>query len=188
MRGLGLADCANKKVEELSKGMQQKLQFAVAAINEPELLILDEPFSGLDPVNQEVLKNILLEIKGQGRTIILSTHVLSEAEKLCDSIILINKGKVIIDGPLDGIKRRFSTGSVLVELEGDDSFVGSLPIVAAIERNQKRLQIILKDDADPQQLLVELVDRSKVRLFEIQVPSLHEIFIKLVSQGNGQNS
>ncbi len=185
---VGLADCANKKVEELSKGMQQKLQFAVAAINEPELLILDEPFSGLDPVNQEVLKNILLEIKGQGRTIILSTHVLSEAEKLCDSIILINKGKVIIDEPLDGIKRQFSTGSVLVELEGDDSFVGNLPIVAAIERNQRRLQIILKDNADPQQLLVELVNRSKVRAFEIQVPSLHEIFIKLVSKVNGQNS
>jgi ABC-2 type transport system ATP-binding protein len=185
---VGLPECANKKVEELSKGMQQKLQFAVAAINEPELLILDEPFSGLDPVNQEVLKNILLEIKGQGRTIILSTHVLSEAEKLCDSIILINKGRTVIDGPLDGIKRRFSTGSVLIELDGDDSFVGSLPIVAAIERNQRRLQIILKDNADPQQLLVELVNRSKVRSFEIQVPSLHEIFIKLVSKGNGQSS
>jgi ABC-2 type transport system ATP-binding protein len=185
---VGLADCANKKVEELSKGMQQKLQFAVAVINEPDLLILDEPFSGLDPVNQEVLKNILLEIKKQGKTIILSTHVLSEAEKLCDSIILINKGKTIIDGPLDQIKRQFSTGSVLVELDGDDSFVGNLPIVAAIEKNQRRLQVILKDNVDPQQLLVELVNRAKVRSFEIQVPSLHEIFIKLVSQGNGQNS
>lgn len=185
---VGLADCANKKVEELSKGMQQKLQFAVAVINEPDLLILDEPFSGLDPVNQEVLKNILLEIKKQGKTIILSTHVLSEAEKLCDSIILINKGKTIIDGPLDQIKRQFSTGSVLVELDGDDSFVGNLPIVAAIEKNQRRLQVILKDNVDPQQLLVELVNRAKVRSFEIQTPSLHEIFIKLVSQGNGQNS
>jgi ABC-2 type transport system ATP-binding protein len=182
---VGLADWANKKVEELSKGMQQKLQFAVAAINEPDLLILDEPFSGLDPVNQEVVKNILLEIKGQGKTIILSTHVLSEAEKLCDSIILINKGRTIIDGPLESIKRRFSTGSVLVELEGDDSFLGSLPIVAAVDKNQKRLQIILKDGADPQQLLAELVGKVRVRLFEIQMPSLHEIFIKLVSQGNG---
>ena len=111
--------------------MQQKLQFAVAAINEPDLLILDEPFSGLDPVNQEVLKNILLKMKQEGKTIILSTHVLSEAEKLCDSIVLINKGKTIIDGPLDRIKSQFSTGAVLVELDGDDSFLGNLPIVSS---------------------------------------------------------
>jgi ABC-2 type transport system ATP-binding protein len=183
-----LPDCANKKVEELSKGMQQKLQFAVAAINEPELLILDEPFSGLDPVNQEVLKNILLQLKKEGKTIILSTHILSEAEKLCDSIVLINKGRTVIDGPLDGIKQRFSTGAVLVEIDGDDSFVRDLPMVAATEKNQKRIQIVLKGGADSQQLLVELVSRARVRLFEVQIPTLHEIFIKLVSEGNGQNS
>ena len=183
-----LADCANKKVEELSKGMQQKLQFAVAAINEPDLLILDEPFSGLDPVNQEVLKDILLEKKEQGKTVILSTHILSEAEKLCDSIVLINKGKTIVAGSLDRIKRQFSTGAVLVELDGDDSFLGDLPFIAAVEKKQRQLQIVLKDNADPQQLLSALIGKVNLRSFEIKSPSLHEIFINLVGADNETNS
>ncbi len=179
---VNLADCAKKKVEELSRGMHQKLQFAVAAINEPELLILDEPFSGLDPVNQEILKNIILRMRENGATILFSTHVMHEAEKLCDYILLINKGKTVIDGKLKKIKDQYRTGAVSAELAGDVSFIGALPIVSSVKQQDNRLDIILKDNADPQKLLAELVGKVQVNAFEVKAPSLHEIFIKLVGQ------
>jgi len=179
---LNLSDYANKKVEELSRGMHQKLQFAVAVINEPDLLILDEPFSGLDPVNQEILKNIILRMRENGTTVVFSTHVMHEAEKLCDYILLINKGKTVIDGKLKKIKDQYRTGAVSAELAGDVSFIEALPIVFSVNRQDNRFDIMLKDNADPQKLLAELVGKVKVSAFEVKAPSLHEIFIKLVGQ------
>lgn len=183
-----LANRADKKVEELSRGMHQKLQFAVTVINEPELLILDEPFSGLDPLNQELLETIILEIRGEGKTVIFSTHVMHEAEKLCDSILLINKGKTILDGRLEQIRSQQRTHAVCVELEGDTSFIETLPLVTRVESQGNRLEITLAEDADPQQLLRSLVDRVRVRAFEVKVPSLHEIFVNLVGASDAEDS
>ena len=184
---IGLADWADKKVEELSRGMHQKLQFAVTAINEPELVILDEPFSGLDPLNQELLKAIIIEMRNQGRTVIFSTHVMHEAEKLCDFILLINRGKSILDGRLDEIRSRQSAHTVSVELEGDTAFVQTLPMVRAVKPEGKRLDVTLTDP-DTQQFLHALMQQAKVRAFEVKVPSLHEIFVTLVGASDAQDS
>jgi ABC-2 type transport system ATP-binding protein len=188
LRRVELADCATKKVEELSRGMHQKLQFAVTAINEPELLILDEPFAGLDPLNTDLIKAIMLEIRDEGKTIIFSTHVMHEAEKLCDSILLINKGRAILDGNLAHIKSRRSSNVVSTELEGDTNFIERLPEVKVVKSEGDNIEITLSDNADTQQLLKVLVERLRVHRFEVKVPSLHEIFIDLVGASNAENS
>ena len=183
-----LADWANKKVEELSRGMHQKLQFAVTAINNPELLILDEPFSGLDPVNQDLLKDIICRMRDEGKTIIFSTHVMHEAERLCDFILLINKGKTVLDGRLDDIRSRYKSGAVSVELEGDTSFIKVLPMVKTAETQGRRIEISLSEKADSQDLLKALVGRVRVKVFEVKMPSLHEIFVRLVGRDNVEDS
>lgn len=185
---IGLADWADKKVEELSRGMHQKLQFAVTVINEPELLILDEPFSGLDPVNQDLLKDIISKMREEGKTIIFSTHVMHEAEQLCDYILLINKGRTVVNGRLEQIRSQHKSGTVLVEIEGEASFIERLPIVSEVKRVGQRFEISLAEGADSQQLLRILVERVRVRAFEVKVPSLHEIFVKLVGKDDGKNS
>jgi ABC-2 type transport system ATP-binding protein len=182
-----LADWADKKVEELSRGMHQKLQFAVTVINDPELVILDEPFSGLDPLNQDLLKDIILEMRNEGKTIIFSTHVMHEAEKLCDFILLINKGKLILDDTLDNVRSRQSAHTVSVELEGDTAFVENLPMVTAVKSEGNRLDVSLTD-ADTQQFLRALMQRARVRAFEVKVPSLHEIFVNLVGASDAEDS
>ena len=182
-----LADWADKKVEELSRGMHQKLQFAVTVINDPELVILDEPFSGLDPLNQDLLKNIILEMRNEDKTIIFSTHVMHEAEKLCDFILLINKGKLILDDTLDNVRSRQSAHTVSVELEGDTAFVEKLPMVTAVKSEGNRLDVSLAD-ADTQQFLRALMQRARVRAFEVKVPSLHEIFVNLVGASDAEDS
>jgi len=182
-----LADWADKKVEELSRGMHQKLQFAVTVINNPELVILDEPFSGLDPLNQDLLKDLILEMRNEGKTIIFSTHVMHEAEKLCDFILLINKGKLILDDTLDNVRSRQSAHTVSVELEGDTAFVENLPMVRAVKSEGKRLDVTLTDP-DTQQFLQALMQRARVRAFEVKVPSLHEIFVNLVGASDAEDS
>ena len=182
-----LAGWADKRVEELSRGMHQKLQFAVTVINNPELVILDEPFSGLDPLNQDLLKNIILEMRNEGKTVIFSTHVMYEAEKLCDFILLINKGKSILDDTLDHIRSRQSAHTVSVELVGDTGFVETLPMVTAVKSEGNRLDVSLTE-ADTQQFLRALLQRAKVRAFEVKVPSLHEIFVNLVGASDAEDS
>jgi ABC-2 type transport system ATP-binding protein len=184
---MNLADWANKKVEELSRGMHQKLQFAVTVINDPKLVILDEPFSGLDPVNQDVLKDIICQMRSEGKTVLFSTHVMHEAEQLCDYILLINKGKPVLDGRLDEIRSRYKSGAVSVEFGGDfgpedASFVKTLSMVKGTESQGRRMEISLLADADPQDLLKALVGRVRVQAFEVKVPSLHEIFVSLVAR------
>jgi ABC-2 type transport system ATP-binding protein len=185
---IGLADWANKKVEELSRGMHQKLQFAVTVINDPELVILDEPFSGLDPLNQDLFKNIILQMRNEGKTVIFSTHVMHEAEQLCDFILLINKGKQVINGKLESIRSGYRTGAVCAEVEGDASFIETFPIVKRVEREGRRLNIVLSKDADPQELLRALVGRVRVQQFEVKLPSLHEIFVSLVKEDDAKDS
>ncbi len=188
LQRLDLAGWAGKKVEELSRGMNQKLQFAVTAINDPQLLILDEPFSGLDPLNADLLKSIINEMRRDGKTVIFSTHVMHEAENLCDSIILINKGRVILDDNLARIRTQHKSGAVCAELEGDTSFVAGLPMVTAVESRGDKLEITLAKNADTQQLLRALVDQARVTTFEVKVPSLHEIFVSLVGKSDAENS
>jgi ABC-2 type transport system ATP-binding protein len=177
---MNLAEQANKKVEELSRGMQQKLQFAVTVVNDPELVILDEPFSGLDPVNQDMLREIITGMRREGRTVLFSTHVMHEAERLCDFIVLINQGRVVVDGTLDEIRAGHESHTISVELEGDGDFIRLLRQVAAVKPEGRRLNVTLKNGADPQDLLKALVERARVRAFEIKRPSLHEIFVRLV--------
>jgi len=188
LKQIDLISWADKKVEELSRGMHQKLQFAVTVINNPDLLILDEPFSGLDPLNLDLLKTIILQMRDQGKTIIFSTHAMHEAEELCDFILLINRGKPVIDGKLDQIRSQYRSNAVSVELEGDAGFIETLPIVAGIHTHGRRLEIKLTDGGDPQQLLRALLEHVPVLVFEVKVPSLHEIFVSLVGADNAQVS
>jgi len=175
-----LAEHSHKKVEELSRGMHQKLQFAVAAINNPDLLILDEPFSGLDPINLELMKNIIINMRNNGKTIIFSTHAMHDAQELCNFIFLINKGKVVLEGTMDKIRSKYKSDVVSVEIEGAGGFIQKLPIVRQVVKNNHRLEISLNEQADSQMLLKELVGKVKINAFEIKGLSLHEIFIKIV--------
>ncbi len=183
-----LAGWADKKVEDLSRGMHQKLQFAVTCINDPELLILDEPFSGLDPVNLDMLKDIILRLRDAGTTVIFSTHVMHEAERLCDRILLINKGKAVLDGSFEQMRSSWRANAVSAELDGDTSFIDGLSVVEEVKSDGLRLEIILTEGADPQQLLGELLGRVRVLAFELKVPSLHEMFVRLVGSDNAKNS
>jgi ABC-2 type transport system ATP-binding protein len=160
--------------------MQQKLQFIATIIHRPDFLILDEPFSGLDPVNLDLIKGIMLAMRDEGKTVIFSTHMMEQAERLCDSILLINKGRKVVDGTLDAIRSDYRTSGVSVEVEGDAGFVEQMPIVRGVTREGKRLEILLEEGADEQEVLRALLGRMRVRAFEVKVPSLHEIFVHLV--------
>ena len=177
---LGIGDWKDKKVEELSKGMQQKVQVVAAILGKPEVLILGEPFSGMDPVNQDLFKDTILDINRDGVTIVFSTHQMDTAERLCQEIALINRGKVVLGGPLSAVKERFGKNSVLMEFEGDGSFLKSLPGVRRVADSGQQVEIRLEAGADPQALLRAAVDRLRVRRFEVVVPTLHNIFIEQV--------
>jgi ABC-2 type transport system ATP-binding protein len=168
-----------KKVEELSKGMAQKLQFITTVMHEPDLLILDELFSGLDPVNTELMKDIILELKRSGVTILFSTHVMEQAEKLCDHLCMISRGKKVIDGQLGDVKARFGTNSVQIEMDGDGSFIKDLPGVARVTDYNRYLELSLKDGVEPDSILKSLVGRVKIRRFAVVEPSLYDIFIEM---------
>ncbi len=178
-----LADRAQKKVQELSKGLQQKVQFIATIIHAPELLIVDEPFSGLDPLNTKFLKDILLGLKQAGKTIILSTHLMEQAEKLCDEICLINKGKAVLQGNLRDIKRRYGHNMVNVEYSGNAEFLRALPPVKSINDYGNSMEIRLQDGAVPGELFKLLAAGNlEVRRFETVETPLNEIFIDVVEK------
>ena len=177
---LEIADWAAKKVEELSKGMQQKIQFAAAVLGKPKVLILDEPFSGMDPVNQNLFKDTILELNHAGTTIVFSTHQMETAERLCKEIALINKGKLVLSGSLAKVKDGFGKNSLLIEYEGDGSFLGALPGVARVDGYGSYSEIRLEAGADPQTIFQAVAGRLKVKKFEIVAPTLHNIFIEKV--------
>jgi len=187
LRRIDLAEHANKKVEELSRGMHQKLQFVVTVINDPDLVILDEPFSGLDPVNQDMLREIISSMRQEGTTVLFSTHGMHEAERLCDFLVLIDRGRVVVNGTLDQIRAGHEANTISIELEGDTDFVRRLPQVQAVQPDGRRLDVSLRDGADPQDLLRVLVERARVRAFEIRQPSLHEIFVRLVGGSHAED-
>jgi ABC-2 type transport system ATP-binding protein len=168
-----------KKTEELSKGMQQKIQFISCLLHDPGLIIMDEPFSGLDPVNAILLEKTLLELKDQGKAIVFSTHRMDQVEKLCDAICLINRGRAVLSGKVRDIKSSYPRDRILVEFEGSAEFLKSSDIAEATNF-AGHAQIMLKPGADAQKLLHEAASAATIYRFEMVEPSLEEIFIKTV--------
>jgi len=172
-----------KKVEELSKGMAQKLQIIATILHEPELLILDEPFSGLDPLNIELVTRILLEKKKEGVAIILSTHLMEYAEKIVDSVVMINQGRKVLDGKLTEIKAQYGKKFIRIEYEGDGAFMSGLDYVKGYKDYGREMEIELIDLADKNRLLKELSARVSLNAFQLTEPSLQHIFIRKVNEG-----
>ncbi len=180
---LRLSEWKNKKSSELSKGMQQKVQFIASILHDPDLLILDEPFSGLDPVNVELLKDIILELKTAGRTIMFSTHQMEVAEKICDDICLINHSRKIFEGSIREVKRSFGRDSVALRMEGGDAILEDRQLVSNVERHSDEVEVLLVEGVSSQELLKRLiVAGAYVEKFEMIEPSLHDIFIAQVSE------
>lgn len=178
-----LSEWKNKKATELSKGMQQKVQFITAVLHDPDLLILDEPFSGLDPINLELLKEIILELKSAGKTIIFSTHQMEIAEKICDDICLLNRSRKVFEGSLRDVKRSFGRNTVALRVAGGDGVLCDQSLISATSHNADQIEVLLAPGADAQVLLRELI-RAGARLekFEMIEPSLHDIFIAKITE------
>jgi ABC-2 type transport system ATP-binding protein len=175
-----LWDKRDAKVEELSKGNQQKVQLIGTLLHDPELIILDEPQSGLDPINMVLVRDLLRELKEEGRTILLSTHMMGEAERLADEIILIHQGKVVLDGTLTAIRSSFGNNTLHIDYEGDGSFLQALPEVKRAAVVNHSAELTLSEGADPQRILEATVGRLRIRRFELAAPSLEQIFIEKV--------
>jgi ABC-2 type transport system ATP-binding protein len=170
----------DKKIGELSRGMGQIIQFLVTIAHDPSLIVLDEPFAGLDPVNRLLLKNIILELKKQGKTVILSTHMMNEVEEMCDRVLMINRGQVVLYGNLSDIKQRFRNNSVFVQCDGD---VGKIEGVSGRKDHGKYIELFLDGQTTSQQVLNQLIAKSvRIDRFEVSTPSLNEIFIQVVKQ------
>lgn len=182
LQRLELSEWQNKKIEELSRGMQQKLQFICTIIHEPKLLILDEPFTGLDPVNTLLLKDVLLELNGAGTTIVFSTHLMEQAEKLCESICLINKGRSVLSGTLAEVKSKFGRNRIKLSYDGDAAFLNDAALVSSCDNYGQYVEIKPAADVTPQMILRRAVDEVSVRHFEVADPSLNEIFINVVKE------
>ena len=174
-----IADALLKKTEELSKGMQQKIQFIASLLHDPGLIVMDEPFSGLDPVNAVLVEKTLLELKDQGKAILFSTHRMDQVEKLCDSICLINDGAAVLAGNLREIKSRYERNHVIVEFEGSADFLKSVEIAEA-KNFSGHAEIKLHPHGDAQKLLHEAAAVATIYRFELVEPSLEEIFIQTV--------
>jgi ABC-2 type transport system ATP-binding protein len=174
----GLEEYANRKVKELSKGMTQKAQFLAAIVHDPALLIMDEPFQGLDPVNTDLLKTLLVEEQAQGKTIILSTHNMDQVEEMCDRILLINHGKAVLYGPLDEIKAQYAEHAVVLEC---DTLPEQLAGVQRVEQHNHSYELVLEQATSPQAILRQLVAANvTIQRFEVATPPLEEIFISVV--------
>ena len=180
---LKIADWSTKKVNELSKGMQQKIQFIVTILNDPQILILDEPFYGLDPINIELFKDIILELKQNGKTILFSTHIMEHAEKLCDDICLINKGKSILSGKLSQIKQDFGKNTVIIKYQGDGSKLKDSTDVVKHNDYGNYIELELGETVKPQKFLEDIIRKVEIQKFEVMEPSLNQIFIESVEKG-----
>lgn len=176
---LDLDGAAKMKIEALSKGMSQKVQFIATVLHRPKLLILDEPFSGLDPVNMEMLRDAVLERKQAGATIIFSTHDMDVAEKMCDFVFMIFKGRKVLDGTLASIKEQYGSDTLRVRLDGDGAGFDRIPGIEKVNDFGQFQELRMADGADPQAILRELAGRARIAHFEIATPSLHDIFIRI---------
>jgi len=177
---VGMLPHKEKKIEELSRGMGQIIQFLVTIIHGPQLVVLDEPFAGLDPVNTELLKEIILELRNQDKAIILSTHMMNEVEALCDRILMIDKGRTILYGELAEIKLRYRNNSIFLEFDG---MLGEIEGVVGKRDYGTYVELFLDEETPPQKILEQLVSRGvNVNRFEISTPSLNDIFLQLVGK------
>lgn len=178
-----LLDRARSRVKELSKGMQQKLQFIVSIVHDPELVFLDEPFQGLDPVNVDLMKGLIRELRDEGKTVVLSSHQMNLVEALCDRILLINRGERVLYGHLRDIKRQFAPNSVLVK---SPSLPPSIPGVANVEKKDEAFLLTLTGELSPQDVLKALIEAGvEIEAFEVAPVPLEEIFVKVVREGKG---
>jgi len=178
---LELSDWKNKKPTDLSKGMQQKIQFIASVIHDPDVLIFDEPFTGLDPVSANLLKSVILDLKNRGKTVIFSTHQMEQVEQICDDICLINHATRVLSGGLKEVKRRYGKNTVILDYEGPDSFLAD-DLVKRHNRFPNYSEILLEDGADAQEVLKRaLAAGARVNRFELVEPSLNEIFIETVT-------
>ena len=192
---VGLPEVRKKRCEELSKGMQQKIQFIATIIHDPDLIILDEPFSGLDPVNVRLLRELLDDLHKNGKTIIFSTHVLHQAEQFCDRIFMINRGRKILDGSMDEIRERFNPRSLLVQPMDESSLaavqpsIESLPAVRAVSKGGSvgEMDVHLADDADPQSVMRSIFDVAPMRRVELRRATLEDIFVSLVDTEDSED-
>ncbi len=183
LKRFDLLDRKNSKLEDLSKGNQQKVQFITTVLHDPEFVILDEPFSGLDPINTNLLKEIILEMKKEGKVIIFSTHMMDFAEKMCDHIAMIDKGEIILSGSLKDIKAKYSQRNISLNYQGDISFLKSHPIIEKIEDFGNTTGIRVKEPNQTQELLRILVENKiTVNKFDANEISLHEIFVEKAGQ------
>jgi ABC-2 type transport system ATP-binding protein len=178
---LQISEWVHKKIEELSKGMQQKIQFIATLLHGPDLIIMDEPFSGLDPANAVMLKDVLIDLKKSGKTILFSTHGMDQVERLCDAICLIDHGRLILEGDLKRIKASYGKNHVQIECEGDPRLESS-DLVQAVNNYGNYVEVRLKPGADPQELLRLAAERVRISRFELLEPSLEEIFIDQVGK------
>jgi len=179
-------DWGNSKVDELSRGMQQKVQFIGTLLHEPDLVILDEPFSGLDPINSQALKDAIVDLKHAGKTVIFSTHLMDNAERLCDSVCIVARGEKVLDGEVKAVKAERGTRNVALSIDGDASggvraVLDDPKLVARMDDQNRFFEIELAPKADPQELLKKvLAAGASVRRFEMISPSLHQIFLERV--------
>jgi ABC-2 type transport system ATP-binding protein len=172
----------DKKIEELSRGMGHLIQFLVTIIHDPQLIILDEPFAGLDPVNTELLKEIILELRSQGKAVILSTHRMNEVEELCDRILMIDRGRSVLYGKLADIKKRYRNNSVFVEFEGK---LGELDGMVSSRQEGKYVELFLDGQTPPQKILQQMIRQGvTVNRFEVSTPALNEIFLQVAGKDN----
>ena len=178
----GMLENKKKKIKHMSKGMGQMIQFIVTIIHAPELLIMDEPFSGLDPVNTELMKNMVGKLRDEGKAIILSTHQMNQVEELCDRVLMINHGEEVLYGDLKQIKSRFKKHSVQVSVDGE---FGDLTGVTEKRFNKEGVELVLEEDTSPQAILDQLRDQGLIiNRFEITTPSLHQIFLDMVGDNH----
>ncbi len=176
---LDLADWADKKVESLSKGMSQKVQFVATVVSGPELVILDEPFTGLDPVNTDVIREAVLELQSAGKTVIFSTHDMGMAEKMCDFIFMIFKGRKVLDGTLSSIQDEYGSDTIRVRAENGAGVLSGVPGVEKISNYGQLQELRVTKGSDPHDVLGALMARTRVSSFEIARPSLHDIFVRI---------
>ncbi len=183
-----LADVSKKKCEELSKGMQQKVQFIASVLHDPDLIILDEPFSGLDPVNMRLVRDLINEQHTNGKTVLFSTHVMYQAEQLCDHIVMIHQGHKVLDDTLDDIRSRFDPRAIHVDPVGGSQQIEqlqSLPGVASVVPVEGALEVVVNDGVDPQQAMRSVLEAMPVSRIEIKRPTLEDVFIEIVTGGKG---
>ncbi len=176
---LDLTDWADKHVETLSKGMSQKVQFIAAVAHKPDLVILDEPFTGLDPVNLDVLQQAVLDLRASGTTVIFSTHDMATAEAMCDFVFMIFRGRKVLDGTLADVQDRYGTDTIRTRIDGDAAHLQNLPGVERLTDRGQIQELRLESDADSQQVLAAIMSRARVTHFELGRPSLHDIFVRI---------